>query len=171
MGYYFMPVRAEHDEPVDDWVVWSTHVDAPIERGTRDEVTRWWKSIFGSAGLDSLEISSPFERGELYGSSASGGSGRWGTTITVHGYGLLGPAQLDRDKLTAFAEAVTPLSRAATAETAPRDIAEIGRAVRALVTLFDPAEDPEIDPEVWKLQAAQAIADFEGRYDRDPDLA
>lgn len=171
MGYYFMPVRAEHDDPVDDWVVWSTYVDSPIERGTQEEITAWWCSMFGAAGASSLEIGKPFEHGERYGSSAEGGSGRWGTTITVHGYGLLGPGQLDRDKLPAFVEAVAPIPRAATAETGSLDVAEIGRAVRALVTPFDPAEDPEIDIEVWKVQAEQAIADFEGRYDLDPDLA
>jgi hypothetical protein len=170
MGYYLMPVRAEHDEPVDDWVVWSTYSEAPAARGTRAEVSLWWKSIFGSAGLQSLEINSPFDRADEYGSSEASGVGRWGETISVHGFGILNGGQLDRDKLPAFIAAVYPRD-AAEVEGNGRGHVEVGREVRALVTPFDPAEDPEIDTEVWKIQVAQAIADFEGAYDADPDLA
>jgi hypothetical protein len=170
MGYYLMPVRAEHDDPVDDWVVWSTYSDAPVARGTRAEVTTWWREMFGSTGVESLENTTAFVRADVHGSSAESGSGRWGTTITVHGFGLLGPGQFDRDKLPAYVDAIFSEDHRES-EAHERRYIEVGRKVRALVTPFDPAEDPEIDVEVWKIQAEQAIADFEGAYDRDPDLA
>jgi hypothetical protein len=164
MGYYFMPVRAEKDPPVDDFVVWSTYVDNPVARGTRDELNLWWRSLFGSAGLQSLEVTSPFDRADEHGSSHALGDGCWGETLSVLGYGLLGPARLDRDKLPAFIEAAYPHPHGDTSRSA----VEVGRAVRALVTPFDPAEDPDIDPEVWKVKAAEAIASFEGTPDPDP---
>lgn len=170
MGYYIMAVRAKNDPIVNDFVVWSTFSDAPVARGTRDEVSTWWKSIFGSAGLQSLEINSPFDRADEYGSSEASGVGRWDETISVHGFGILNGGQLDRDKLPAFINAVFARDRSE-AEGNGRGHVEVGREVRALVTPFDPAEDPEIDIEVWKIQAEQAIADFEGCYDADPDLA
>jgi hypothetical protein len=170
MGYYFMPVRARDDEIVDDFVVWSTYVYGPIARGTRAELTTWWTSMFGSAEAHTLEVAMPFARADIHGSSSSIGDGHWGKTIRIHGYGLLGPAELDRDKLSAFVAAVFPRNTAEH-EGDGRGATEIGREVRALVTPFDPAEDPEIDVEVWKIQAAQAVTDFEGGYDADPDLA
>lgn len=169
MGYYFMPVRAKNDEAVDDFVVWSTYSDAPVARGTRDEVTDWWRSMFGSAGAHSLDVAATFARADADGSSSSM-DGRWDEPIRIHGFGLLGPAELDRDKLPAYIAAVFP-HNTNEAEGNGRGHVEVGREVRALVTPFDPAEDPEIDVEVWKIQAAQAIVDFEGRYDADPDLA
>jgi hypothetical protein len=169
MAYYFMPVRAENDPVADDWVCWSTYVDNPVARGTRAELNAWWRELFGTEGLRSLEVSSPFERGDEYGSSSSGGDGRWGTTLGILGYGLLGIAQLDRDKLPAFIAAAYPHPHSGDAEGDGRGAAEVGRAVRALVTPFDPAEDPEIDLEVWKIQQRQAIADFDGGYDQDKE--
>jgi hypothetical protein len=163
MGYYFMPVRAERDPVGDDWVCWSTYVDNPVARGTREELSAWWRELLGTEGFMSLELHTPFERGEKYGSSSAAGSGRWGTTLEILGYGLLGTAQLDRDKLPAFITAAYPHPQA----DASRSAVDVGREVRALVTPFDPAEDPEIDPEVWAIQVQQAIADFEGGYDQD----
>lgn len=168
MGYYFMPVRAEYVPAGDDWVCWSTYVDSPVARGTRDELTAWWRELFGTEGLRSLELQSPFDRGDEYGSSSSGGDGRWGTTLSVSGFGILGGGQLDRDKLPEFVAAVFPRDLGE-AEGNGRGHAEVGRAVRALVTPFDPAEDPEIDPAVWAVQAEQAIADFESGYGRDDE--
>lgn len=168
MGYYFMPVRGEHDPIVNDYVIWSTYVDGPIERGTRGELELWWRSMFGEAGARTLDVETPFTRADAHGSSNSMGDGYWGTTITVMGYGLIGPAQLDRDKLPAFVEAIAPIPRRATAESPPRAAADIGRAVRALVTPLDPSDEPGFDPEAWKAQCAQAVADFEGGSDRNP---
>jgi hypothetical protein len=170
MGYYFMPVRADRDEIVNDYVVWSTYSDAPVARGTRAELTTWWRQMFGEAGARTLEVETPFARSDAFGSSNSIGDGHWGEPIRIHGFGLLGPAELDRDKLPAYVAAVFPRS-VNEAEGNGRGHVEVGREVRALVTPFDPAEDPEIDVEVWKIQAAQAITDFESGYDADPDLA
>jgi hypothetical protein len=162
MGYYFMPVRAKDDPVVDDFVVWSTFSEAPAARGTRAEVSLWWKSTFGSAGLQFLEINSPFDRADEYGSSEASGVGRWDETISVHGFGILNGGQLDRDKLPAYVDAIFSEDYRES-EAHERRYIEVCRKVRALVTPFDPAEDPEIDVEVWKIQAAQAIAEFEGR--------
>lgn len=169
MGYYFMPVRDEKTPVVDDWVCWSTYVDNPVGRGTRAELAAWWRELFGTEGLKSLELHTPFDRGDEYGSSSSIGDGRWGTTIAVSGFGLLNGGQLDRDKLPEFVDIVFARD-AAEAEGDGRGHVEVGRQVRALVTPFDPAEDPEIDPAVWAVQVEQAIADFEsGSFDPDKE--
>lgn len=159
MGYYVMAVRAKNDPIVNDFVVWSTFSGAPVARGTRDEVTDWWRSMFGEAGARTLEVETPFVRADAHGSSSSV-DGRWDETIRIHGFGLLDPAELDRDKLPAFVDLI--FSRDfRESEGSDRRYIEIGRKIRALVTPFDPAEDPEIDVEVWKIQTAQAVADFE----------
>lgn len=105
MGWMITPVRDTPDDPlVDDYVLWSSIVDAPIFRGTRDEVTEYWRREYGNAGV--LGIEKLFERADATGSSASL-SGKWEDQILcmeVPGDSGL----LPRDRMHEFADLMFP---------------------------------------------------------------
>lgn len=105
MGWMITPVRDTPDEPLaDDYVLWSSIVDAPIFRGTRDEVTKYWRREYGNSGV--LGIGKLFERADATGSSASL-SGKWGDHILcmeVPGDSGL----LPRDRMREFADLMFP---------------------------------------------------------------
>lgn len=106
VSWGIMPVRDTADDPwVDDYLVWSDNVDAPLFRGTREQLTAWWRH-YEHAKTTDAQFDQLFERADAKGSSHYLLCD-WGyTTSAMEVPG--GPGVLRRDRLRAFAELAFP---------------------------------------------------------------
>lgn len=98
MPIFVMPVRAQHDPPVDDWVIWSIVVETPTIRGTRAEI----EQHLAEKGMPRHEAVAAFIRAERTGTSALLAHGCWGDRLRVMEGG--GSGLLPRDQLREFCD-------------------------------------------------------------------
>lgn len=78
MGRFLMPVRDRDEPQVDDWVEWSTVVDAPTMRGNRDDMIEYWDT---QHVLFPRETAARMDAAERDGST--GMDGLWGDELRV----------------------------------------------------------------------------------------
>jgi hypothetical protein len=106
VSWGIMPVRDTAEDPIaDDYIVWSDNVDAPLFRGTREQLTAWWRRYERTKTTDS-HFDALFERADAKGSSHHRLCD-WGkTTSAMEVPG--GPGVLRRDQLRAFAALAFP---------------------------------------------------------------
>lgn len=77
MGYFVMAVRTQDESETDDYVIWDTIEDAPVLRGTEDEIREWWREEFGRSGLRAFDLDESFDRANRLGSNSYAGNGHW----------------------------------------------------------------------------------------------
>jgi hypothetical protein len=106
VSWGIMPVRDTADDPVaDDYLVWSDNVDAPLFRGTREQLTVWWRQYERGKTTDA-QFDELFWRADQKGSSHYLLCDWGDTTSAMEVPG--GPGVLRRERLRAFAELTFP---------------------------------------------------------------
>lgn len=70
MGWMITPVRNSPTDPVmDDYMIWSSIVDAPLHRGTREETIRFWRVNERGRPIHDDTLHELFEMADRLGSS------------------------------------------------------------------------------------------------------
>jgi hypothetical protein len=100
MSIHVLPTRAENHPSTDDYVVWTTMVDAAIMRGRRSQVERFLFRL----GWVRVTIDAAFRRADEYGSSASPQGVGWKTPLIVMGEEPTG--MLPRDLVRPYCDAL-----------------------------------------------------------------
>lgn len=137
-----MPVRATADDPpVDDYLVWCSNVEAPIFRGTRHQVTAFWRRSWGEQRPIGVGFERLFERADNHGSSTRL-SANWGDPIlcmeTPGKSGLL-----PRHRIREFADLMFP----GYPQCDVADEAAITANAEKITALLEPFDDDVHDDE------------------------